>query len=252
MLHLRAAEPVALHHTGGVRAQAVAALKEHSRSPDLDLVNAPLPTSLLAAIPAQAPARSDTGMDAPVDRRRAQRAARAARAAARAAVRAVVPHRSAEFGHLTLPALRTYRKALLEEADKVSYWRRILQARLDTVRDGVRASRGELRSLAPVLSHPTVQRGRSALVTIVPSDDVPPLPDLARLWEMTPDPSDPRDAEAVLELTEGLVAAEAELSSYRAVLHRRLDAATMELIARYREEPTLCLAALPLDLPASS
>ena len=43
-----------------------------------------------------------------------------------------------------------------------------------------------------------------------------------------------------------LAAAEAELSAYRRALHERLDDATSELIARYREEPALALCALPL------
>jgi len=181
-------------------------------------------------------------------KRRRQAEARAVRAAARAAARAVVPVCAPEFAHLDLGALRTYRTKLIEEEDRVSYWRRILQARLDTLRDGARAARGEVRHMAPVLAVPRVQGGRTALVTIVPSDDVPPLPDLARLWELTPDPRNPADADAVAELVEGLVVAEMELSAYRSNLHRRLDAATTELIARYRERPTLCLAALPLDL----
>ena len=41
-----------------------------------------------------------------------------------------VPH----FAHLALDALRAYRQELLAEERRVSYWRRILQARLDTAR----------------------------------------------------------------------------------------------------------------------
>jgi hypothetical protein len=40
--------------------------------------------------------------------------------------------------------------------------------------------------------------------------------------------------------------AERELSSYRRSLHERLDAATGELISRYRDQPALALQALPL------
>ena len=42
-----------------------------------------------------------------------------------------------------------------------------------------------------------------------------------------------------------LAAAEVELSAYRRALHERLDDATSELIARYREKPALALCALP-------
>lgn len=177
-------------------------------------------------------------------RRERQAAARAARASARAAARAIVPLRSEDFAALSLDQLRAYRRALLEEEDRVSYWRRILQARLDTLREGGRPSRGDLAALAPVLTAPRVQRGRSALVTVVAADDIPPLPDLARLWEQ---PHVPGDLAGTAALEEGLVGAEAELSAYRSALHRRLDAATMELIARYREDPARCLEVLPLQ-----
>jgi hypothetical protein len=43
-----------------------------------------------------------------------------------------------------------------------------------------------------------------------------------------------------------LAVAERQLSEYRQALHRRIGDATSELIARYREEPNLCLTALPL------
>ena len=43
-----------------------------------------------------------------------------------------------------------------------------------------------------------------------------------------------------------LTDAEHELSSYRRSLHERLDAATGELISRYRDEPALALQALPM------
>ena len=48
-------------------------------------------------------------------------------------------------------------------------------------------------------------------------------------------------------LEDDLRAAEVELSAYRTALHRRIGDATNELIARYREQPGLCLSALPLD-----
>ena len=46
-----------------------------------------------------------------------------------------------------------------------------------------------------------------------------------------------------------LAHAELQLSAYRAALHRKLAAATQELIARYREDPSLALTALPLVPP---
>jgi hypothetical protein len=180
----------------------------------------------------------------PDDRRRSDQArARAVRAAARTAARAVAPTRSPAFAHLSLDELRTYRQTLLVEEDRVSYWRRILQARLDLLRAGETRSPDDVGQLRSVLGSEQVNDRRQALVTIVPADDVPPLPDLARLWATSPDP---RDAAAQAVLDYELATAETELSAYRSALHRRLSAATLELIARYREQPRLCLRALPL------
>jgi hypothetical protein len=151
------------------------------------------------------------------------------------------PERTEEHAHLSLQELREYRKALSTEESRVSYWRRIIQARLDLVRSGTDADSDTLR---PVLTDQRVGEGRRALVEITPVDDIPPLPDLAELWDRMVDLS---DQAAVDSLAEDLSAAEQQLSEYRSVLHRRIGAATGELIARYRDEPTLCLSALPLE-----
>ena len=45
-----------------------------------------------------------------------------------------VPERSPDFAHLSLDGLRAYRRVLSAEEGRVSYWRRIIQARLDIVR----------------------------------------------------------------------------------------------------------------------
>ncbi|HVQ18026.1 MAG TPA: hypothetical protein VMT27_03195 [Actinomycetes bacterium] len=154
-----------------------------------------------------------------------------------------VPQRSAEFDHLPLPALRAYRQALTAEENKVSYWRRLIQARMDLIElkggdDSVRLERLRL-----ALSETRVGAGRRALVEVLPVDDVPPLPDLNGLWAREATSDDP-DASA--QLRRDLAFAELQLSAYRAALHRRLTNATTELIARYREDPTLALTALPL------
>ncbi len=151
------------------------------------------------------------------------------------------PMRSDQHAHLSLDGLRDYRKALTAEESNVSYWRRIIQARLDVVRAGSDLVSTNLR---PVLTDARVGAGRSALVEIVPMDDVPPLPDLAGLWERQVDPT---DAVSIARLEEDLDAAERQLSEYRSELHTRLGAATSELIARYRDEPGLCLTALPVQ-----
>lgn len=153
------------------------------------------------------------------------------------------PYRSEQHAHLSLDGLREYRTALTAEESNVSYWRRIIQARLDVVRAG---SDLVSENLKPVLTDERVSSGRRALVEVLASDttDIPPLPDLASLWERQVDPS---DAVGLAELEADLDAAEKQLSSYRSALHVRLGDATSELIARYRDEPNLCLTALPTE-----
>lgn len=162
------------------------------------------------------------------------------------------PVRSADYQHLTLDGLRAYRTALQSEESNVSYWRRILQARLDVVREGrhLGGTRAlDASTLRPVLSDRRVGAGRTALVQVLPIEDAPPLPNLADLWERRVAPD---DAAALNALEEDLAEAEEQLSAYRSALHTRLGEATGELIARYHLEPTLCLTALPLPVPRRS
>jgi hypothetical protein len=159
-----------------------------------------------------------------------------------------VPERSAEFAHLPLVGLRQYRKALTQEESRVSYWRRIIQARLDVVRAMGGQSGPDLEALRPVLGADRVGAARMALLDVLPVDDIPPLPNLESLWGRDPRPGDEAYNTA---LVAELVAAESQLSAYRSALHRRLSAATVELIARYREQPSLCLSVLPLPRPKS-
>ena len=152
-----------------------------------------------------------------------------------------VPTRCADYAHLSIDALREYRRALTAEEGKVSYWRRILQARLDVQQAGRELDQDHLR---PVLTSERVGAGRQALVDVMPVDDIPPLPSLAELWDRRVE-ADDLEGQAALE--QDLRVAEAQLSAYRNALHRRIGEATGELIARYREQPTLCLSVLPLD-----
>ncbi len=157
-----------------------------------------------------------------------------------------VPVVRSEYAHLGLDALRAYRTALQAEEGNVSYWRRIIQARLDVVREGRTAGGTATLSadhLRPVLESARVGAGRRALVQVLPVDDIPPLPDLAELWERR---VDDQDADGLTALEGDLDRAERELSAYRTALHARLAEATGELIARYRAQPGLCLTALPL------
>jgi len=154
-----------------------------------------------------------------------------------------VPVRLDEFSHLSLEALRSYRLALTSEEGRVSYWRRLIQARMDLLELSGQPDPVRLERLGQALSETRVGLGRQALIEVHPVDDVPPLPDLNQLWARE---ADPNDEESQAAMRRDLAFAELQLSAYRAALHRRLSRATGELIARYREEPTLCLSALPL------
>src|SRR3954451_12371189 len=110
--------------------------------------------------------------------------------AARKAAPRPEPKRTEQHAHLTLAGLRDYRTALTAEEANVSYWRRIIQARLDVVRAG---SDLVSENLKPVLTDARVTAGRRALVEVLLAQhaaDIPPLPDLASLWERQVDPAD--------------------------------------------------------------
>lgn len=153
------------------------------------------------------------------------------------------PQMSDVFAHLTLAGLRSYRKALSQEESRVSYWRRILQARLDMVRAADPGQRGNMENLRPVLTNARVGSGRTALIDVLPIEDIPPLPDLEELWDRHLRPDDP---EYNADLIDQLSKAEGQLSEYRAALHSRIQDSTNELIARYRSDPSQCLSVLPL------
>jgi hypothetical protein len=175
------------------------------------------------------------------------KSASAERASERAAERArairTVPQRNTEFDHLDLEGLRSYRTALSGEEGRVSYWRRIMQARLDVVRATVSGTQA-VDNLRDVLADVRVTSSRQALVEMVGDieGELIELPDLSSLWSREVNVQDPVASQALILALEE---AEGQLSDYRTALHKRITAATTELIARYREEPTLCLVALP-------
>lgn len=149
--------------------------------------------------------------------------------------------RAPELASFALDELRAYRQELIVEESRVSYWRRLLHARLDLAADDTR-SLGRVRE---VLDEHQAASRRLALTPLADPEQLPPLPDLPALWDADRGSDD-------TDLILRLAAAERELSAYRRALHERLDAATGELISRYRDEPTLALRALPLQRPKPS
>jgi anti-sigma-K factor RsiG len=161
--------------------------------------------------------------------------------------RTETPALDPQLAHLGLTALRAYRQELREEEDRVSYWRRIIQARLDLVQERNRTRMHpdvDGDTLLEVLGEARMTSRRQALLSVVPHEGTPPLPNLMQLWTRAVDGDDPTQvAEHIAEL--GF--AEHKLSTFRRALHERLAGATSELIARYHNEPNLCLHVLPLD-----
>ena len=153
------------------------------------------------------------------------------------------PERSTDFDHLSIGDLRNYRTALAEEENRVSYWRRIIQARLDVVRAGETGA-ARVDNLRNVLAdaHLTSSRRRARHHLADRRRPAAARPCLA----VGTGAASRRPAHNEL-LARDLANAEAQLSAYRNALHRRITGSTDELIARYREDPGLCLLALPAD-----
>jgi len=163
------------------------------------------------------------------------------------------PQRNAAFAGLSLDEVRTYRRGLMDEESRVSYWRRLVQARRQLLESLANAGSepntvGRLEALSGALTETRPAAGRLAYLNVDVPEGTPPLPDLERLWAADPAPTNPRAAAA---LAKDLATAEEALTAYRQTVHQRLDETTGELVARYAEDPTSCFAALP-DPPAAA
>jgi len=152
---------------------------------------------------------------------------------------------SPHLNDLSLEALRDYRERLSGEEERVSYWRRLVHARIDLLEAQSR-SEGHLSfgDLVRVLGETGSGQTRHALLHVRPADPLPDLPVLADMWVVD---VDPHDVAAVRRAVDRLDAAEKQLTGYRRALHDRIDEATGELIVRYRKEPHTALVALPKD-----
>jgi hypothetical protein len=150
---------------------------------------------------------------------------------------------SADLAALDLGGVRDYRQRLEAEEDRVSYWRRLVHARLDLLAAESATDHAlTLPELVRVLGDTGTGRTRQALVSVRPADPLPELPELTDMWATEVDPHDPAQ---VSDAVDRLTRAERQLTDYRRALHQRIDEATAELIARYREDPLAALALIP-------
>lgn len=148
-----------------------------------------------------------------------------------------------DLAALDIEALRRYRRSLEAEEDRVSYWRRLVHARMDLLSA---ESQSEvpltLADLVRVLGDTGSGRSRRALLRIQAAEPLPELPEVAEIWA---DDVDTTDETAVSDALGRLRVAEQQLTAYRRALHERIAAATEQLIVRYRDNPAAALSLIP-------
>jgi hypothetical protein len=140
-----------------------------------------------------------------------------------------------------LAGLRALRQALREEERQVSYWRRLVQGRLDLAQAAIAGDQPTVEKLTaaaagqPTNGRRTTARRRSpSFAKFVNGIQDRRLASLAEAWD-TPIPWD--EPGRLREIEGSLVEVEAELSRRRRNLHERIDACTKELVDRYRNDP---------------
>lgn len=140
---------------------------------------------------------------------------------------------------LSLDDLRILRRHLTDEEERISYWRRLFQARLDVLndRDAVQTD-----GLEKVLRDAYDAPRRWQALGLHPADIDTAMPEAQALWRKVVDLDDAEQRDAYLRL---LTTMENTLSRSRRALHQQIDLVTSELITRYRTNPTLALTALP-------
>jgi len=140
-----------------------------------------------------------------------------------------------------LAGLRALRKSLREEERQVSYWRRLVQGRLDLTEAALAGDQPSVEKLTATASgqRQDPRRGGAprrspSFVKFVSGIQDRRLASLAAAWD-TPIPWD--DKERLREVEATLAEIEGELSKRRRGLHERIDACTTELVDRYRRDP---------------
>lgn len=140
---------------------------------------------------------------------------------------------------LSLDDLRILRQHLTDEESRVSYWRRLFQARLDMLNDADLVDTQDLRN---VLQDANSAPRRWQALGLHPADIDTSMPEARTLWSRVVDLNNAEQRAAYIDM---LQAMEGSLSTNRRALHTQIDAVTAELIARYRTNPALALTALP-------
>lgn len=143
-----------------------------------------------------------------------------------------------DYARMSMPELRAIKQELTDHETQVSYWRRLVQARIDLLEQG--GGPLDVERISRLLADAPSAHRRISKLLLVEGDEVPPLPMLSGLWGRVPSTS-----EDTQEYVKDLREAEKQLSSYRRALFGAIDAVHAELIARYRVDPSLALDLLP-------
>lgn len=146
---------------------------------------------------------------------------------------------------LQIQELRDYRKSLTAEEQQASYWRRIIQQRLNIINKERTEGHMPIEQLIRALGETGSGQRRQQLLSVEAAEELPQLPGLNELWTRDPDLN---DREGLKELVAELQKVEEQLSEYRAGVLVRLNAATDELISRYKTDPALVLDYFPEDV----
>lgn len=140
-----------------------------------------------------------------------------------------------------LAGLRALRKSLREEERQVSYWRRLVQGRLDLAQAALAGDQPSVEKLTATASgqrpdplRAGAPRRSPSFANFVNGIQDRKLAALSAAWN-TPIPWD--DRERLREVEATLAEIERELSRHRRHLHQRIDACTAELVDRYRRDP---------------
>jgi len=149
---------------------------------------------------------------------------------------------SALAGH-DMDALLDHRAGLREREERLSYWRRVVQGRLDILRARLAGSEADLAEVlggqgqnARRLSHNPVRHERPMLE----------LATTDRAWDIA---VDSRDEVLLRHTVDRLAAAERWLSEQRTRVLGELDATTTELSARLVSNPLEYLHSIERRLP---
>lgn len=141
---------------------------------------------------------------------------------------------------LSLDDLRQLRQQLTDEESRVSYWRRLFQARLDMINHDDEVDTYDVQQ---VLRDASNAPRRWQALGLHPADIDTAMPEAQELWGRVVDLNDVEQRDAYTRL---LTQMEGSLSRNRKALHAQIDLVTEELIQRYKANPALALTALPI------